>query len=139
MEYQTLYIDCGIIRTRISYGSILFSSTPPGADIYLIASGGGPPINTTLQTPNTISDLPVENYDYILKLSGFKDYTDTVTVNANEITTVVVNLIPIPTIAPVIIAVSGVSVLGLLLATSTRSLIPLTTGRLGGEIVAVRL
>ena len=139
MRYLTLTVECETIRVSIPSGSILFSSTPPGADIYLIASGGGPPVNTTLQTPNTISDLPVGNYDCYLKLTGFEDYVSTVTVNADETTPVVVNFVPKSTMAPVIVAASGASVLGLLLATTARSAIPLTTGKLGGEIVAVRL
>lgn len=138
MEYLTLDVDCGIIRVRISYGSILFDSIPPRADIYLIASGGGPPVYTMLQTPNTISSLPVGNYDYILKLSGYEDYTGTTTVNANETTTIIANLVQIPT-SPVTIAASGAAVLGLLLMTTSRVIIPLTTGKLGGNIVAVKL
>lgn len=138
MEYLTLSIDCGTIRTRISNGWISFESIPPGADIYIIASGGGSPINTLLQTPN-IMEFPAGDYDYILKLAGYKDYTGTKTIDPGTTTYIIADLIPIPTITPVIIAASGVSVLGLLLATTTRSIIPLTTGKLGGEIVAIRL
>lgn len=137
MDYLTLGVDCGIIRVTIPSGSILFTSYPPGADIYIIASGGDPPTNTLLQTPNTIPDLPVGDYDYILKLTGFEDYISTATVNANDVTVINVNLVPIPT-SPIVAAL-GVSALGILLITSSSSVIPLTTGRLGGSIVSVKL
>ncbi len=137
MKYLTLSTDCGTIKVSISTGSILFLSNPPGADIYLIVSGGGPPVNTTLQTPNPISPLPIGNYDYILKLEGFEDYNGTATVNANELSTVNVDLIPIAKISP-LLAATGASLFGLLLLASSRSAIAITTGKLGGEIVAVK-
>ena len=138
MEYLTLSIDCGAIRVRISKGWISFESIPPGADIYIVASGGGQPTNTLFQTPY-IMEFPIGDYDYILKLTGYNDYTGTATIYSSTTTNVSANLvtIPAPTVAPVIIATS--SMLGLLLATSKRSIIPLTTGKLGGEIVALKL
>lgn len=140
MQYLTLSIDCGTIRVSISSGSISFYSTPSGADIYLIASEGGLPIYTGLQTPNTIPDLPVGNYDYILKLSGFEDYTGIASVNENETTIVTANLIQIRSVKPeIVIAATGASLLGIMLLSTSKHVIPLTTGKLGGEIVTVKL
>lgn len=137
MKYLALTVECETIRVSISSG-ISFSSIPPGADIYVIASGGGPPIYIGLQTPNIIN-LPVGDYDYILKLTGFEDYTGTVTVNS-DITEVNANLIPKPLIsAPVLVVASSVSILGLILATTAKEVIPITTGILGGNVVAVKL
>lgn len=139
MQYHTLTVECDTIRVSIQLGSILFSSSPPGADIYLIASGGGPPVYIGLQTPNTIPDLPIGNYDYILKLTGFEDYIGTTTVNANDTTVVIVDLNPIPILTPLVATVGTASILGLLLLTTTRAAIPITTGILGGNIVTVKL
>jgi hypothetical protein len=138
MEYLTLTVECDTIRVSISSG-ISFSSIPSGADIYIIASGGGPPIYIGLQTPNIIN-LPVGDYDYILTLTGFEDYTDTVAVNLNMITEVMANLIPKTLIsAPVLVAASSVSILGFMLTTTAKEVIPITTGMLSGNVVTVKL
>lgn len=137
MEYLTLTAECGTIRVSISSG-ISFSSNPPGADIYLIASGSGiPPVNTGFHTPKTLS-LPEGNYEYILKLRGFEDYADTAPVNPGFITDVTVNLTPKTVSIPALVAVGAISMLGIMLVT-TGSAIPITTGILGGEVVAVKL
>ncbi len=138
MEYLTLGVECETITVSILSGSILFTCYPPNADIYIIASGGGPPIYTGLKTPNTIYNLPVGNYDYILKLTGFEDFPGIATANANNLTIIDVNLVPIQTTS-IIVPIVGISSLGLLLATISRSAIPLTTGKLGGNVVAIRL
>lgn len=136
MQYNALTIECETIRVSIPSGSILFSSNPPGADIYLIASGGGQPIYIGLQTPNTISDLPIGNYDYVLKLTGFEDYIGTTIVNIDDTTIIMVDLVPLPIPTALIVAAGG-SVLGLILLATTRSVIPITTGILGGEAVVI--
>ena len=138
MDYLTLTIECDTIRVSIPHGTLSFSSNPPGADIYLIIIGGIPTY-TELQTLNTI-DLYPGSYDYILKLTGFEDYTGTAVVYANETTFIDVNLIPkaMTTIAPVLITVGSLSMLGLLLSTSAKA-VPITTGMLGGKVVAVKL
>lgn len=135
MNYLTL-TECGTIRVSIPSGTLSFSSNPPGADIYLIV--GDIPTYTELQTPNTI-DLYPGSYDYILKLTGFEDYTGTTIVYNNGITIIDVNLVPkLKAIEP-LVAVASFSMLGLLLATSARQAIPITTGILGGKVVAVQL
>ncbi len=138
MEYLTLTVECETIRVSMSSG-VSFSSIPSGADIYIIASGGGSPIYIGLQTPNIIN-LPVGDYDYILKFTGFEDYTDTVTVNLNMITEVAAHLIPKTLISvPVLVAAGSVSILGFMLATTAKEVIPITTGMLGGNVVAMKL
>lgn len=137
MDYLTLTIECDTIRVSIPHGTLSFSSNPPGADIYLIV--GGIPTYTELHTPNSIDIYP-GSYDYILKLTGFEDYTGTAVVYANETTFIDVNLIPkvMTTIVPVLVTVGSLSMLGLLLATSAKT-IPITTGMLGGKVVTIKL
>ena len=137
MEYLTLSIECDAIRVSIPSGTLSFSSNPPGADIYLIV--GGIPTYTELQTPNTINLYP-GSYDYILKLTGFDDYTGITVVYKNETTNVIADLIPktIPTILPAVV-IGAIPVLGLILATTVESTIPITTGILGGKAVLLKL
>lgn len=136
MNYLTL-TECGTIRVSIPSGTLSFSSNPPGADIYLIV--GDIPTYTELHTPNTI-DLYPGSYDYILKLTGFEDYTGTAIVYTNDITIIDVDLVPkVTTTTTPLAAIASFSMLGLLLATSARQAIPITTGILGGKVVAVQL
>lgn len=138
MDNLTLALECGTIRVSIPSGTLSFSSNPPSADIYLIV--GDIPTYTELQTPNTI-DLYPGSYDYILKLTGFEDYTGTAVVHINDITIIDANLVPkaTATVAPTLVAIGSFSMLGLLLATSARQVIPITTGILGGKVVVVKL
>ncbi len=70
----------------VTVGSISFASTPSGADIYL---------NGTLVgiTPAVVTNVSAGSYSYILRLTGYKDATGTVTVTAGQTTTVSVTLI----------------------------------------------
>ena len=59
----------GISTTTSSYGaSIVITSDPPGAEIYI----GGNYFDTT---PQTLKDFPIGDYDVLLKLEGYEDYT----------------------------------------------------------------
>ena len=138
MEYLTLTIDCDTIRVSIPSGTLSFSSNPPGADIYLIV--GGIPTYTELKTPNTI-DLYPGSYDFILKLAGFEDYTGVAVVYRNEITDIIADLIPkaILPIPPIFVVVGSIPILGIILATTVESTVPITTGILGGNAVLVKL
>ncbi len=74
-----------------STGSISFSSSPSGADIY---------IDGTLQsvkTPSTISNVSPGSHSYTIHLSGYTDATGTTTVTAGQTATVSVTLVPIVT------------------------------------------
>ncbi len=144
MNYLTYPIECGTIRVSIPSippGTLSFLSNPSGADIYLII--GGIPTYTVLQTPNSIDLYPEsypESYDYILKLTGFEDYTGTAVVYSNETTVIDVDLVPkVTTTTTPTLAIASLSMLGLLLITSTSRAIPITTGILGGKVVAVQL
>lgn len=59
--------------TVTDIGNIQFLSNPSGAHIWL-APTGQTQTDTTKVTPDTISNLPVGNYDYILKLTNYNDY-----------------------------------------------------------------
>ncbi len=72
------YINCpysnSILFTVSDLGNIQFLSNPSGAQIWL-AQTGQTPTDSTRVTPDTILSLPIGDYDYILKLTNFNDYT----------------------------------------------------------------
>ena len=80
--------------TCSSIGNISFDSSPQGAEIWL-AQSGHTPVDKGLQTPNTISDLPAGNYDFILRRFNYQDYTSTISVLASQTTNVSATLVPI--------------------------------------------
>lgn len=72
----------GVSHTMVlSPGSVLFTSTPVGARIWL-----GPHLGTLVDkgvnTPNTISTLTPGSYDYALVLSDYLTLTGTITISA---------------------------------------------------------
>jgi hypothetical protein len=75
----------------VTTGSISFSSTPSGADIYLDGT-----LQTT-KTPATIINISAGSYTYTLRLTGYTDATGTVTITAGQTTTVSVTLVPVVT------------------------------------------
>jgi hypothetical protein len=78
-------------------GSIQFLSNPSGTQIWL-APTGQTPVYQNKTTPDTVSNLPVGNYDYILKLTNFKDYISPqpVIIIKDQIATVgPINLVPV--------------------------------------------
>lgn len=81
--------------TCLTVGNISFDSGPQGAEIWL-AQSGQTPIDKGVQTPNTISNLPAGNYDFILKRFNYQDYTSTITVSSGQTTNISAALIPIP-------------------------------------------
>jgi hypothetical protein len=74
---------CSVVTT----GSISFSSTPSGADIYLDGT-----LQTT-KTPSTITSVSAGSHTYILRLTGYNDSTGTITVTAGLTAAVSVTLI----------------------------------------------
>ncbi len=57
-------------------GNIQFLSNPSGAHIWSTPTGQTP-TDTTKITPDIVPNLPVGNYDYILKLTNYNDYIST--------------------------------------------------------------
>ena len=83
---------CGNRRANpacLTTGSASFSSTPPGAEIFIDGSDQG------VMTPATITSIPTGSHDYTLKLAGFLDSTGTVQVVENQTITVSTQLIPV--------------------------------------------
>ena len=131
---ERLSIDCGSIFVARSRG-LSFESHPPNAEIYLILSGGTPAY-TGSKTPDTIRNLPVGDYDYILKKQGYYDYTDTVTVSLGE-TSVTADLTPMPSSSsPLLVAAAALPIFAML---TRKSVIPITTGIVGGNVVVVKV
>lgn len=54
-------------------GNVQFLSNPSGAEIWL-APIGQTPVYQNKTTPDTIANLPIGDYDYILKLTNYNDY-----------------------------------------------------------------
>ncbi len=77
-------------------GNIQFLSNPSGAQIWL-APTGQTPVYQNKTTTGTITNLPIGNYDYILKLTNYNDYTSPQPVTIIKDHTAIVgpiNLIP---------------------------------------------
>ncbi|MCA1916266.1 C1 family peptidase, partial [Methanospirillum hungatei] len=74
-----------------SGGTIAFSSTPSGAQIWVDG------VNTGQVTPYTQTSVPIGTYSVTLKLSGYLDYTRSVSVTSGQTTVVSATLSPIPT------------------------------------------
>lgn len=73
----------GPINLVPAEGCIYFTSSPPGARIYL-APVGQTPVDTTLTTPNLICGKLLGDYAYRLVLSGYEDTTGTVTLTSGH-------------------------------------------------------
>lgn len=82
---------CGNRRENpacLAKGSIKFTSTPAGAEIFLDGAYQG------IKTPATLIDVPIGLHGYTLKLDGFNDSTGTVQVLENQIAEVSTSLTP---------------------------------------------
>ncbi len=81
--------------TCLNIGNISFDSNPQGAEIWL-AQYPQTPIDKGVQTPNTISSLPVGTYTYVLRRFNYEDYIGTIEVLANQTVSISALMIPIP-------------------------------------------
>ena len=81
------YVKVEILPPPSSFGSISISSNPSGADIYLNGEYQG-------TTPKTISDVPPGDHKIELKKSGYEDWSDSVSVRADETESVSAGLKP---------------------------------------------
>lgn len=70
-----------------SSGSLVFSSEPSGADIYLNGVYQG-------QTPYTANDLPADNYSYELRKTGYKPFMNTALVESGVVSQIYKTLTP---------------------------------------------
>ena len=71
------------------FGSISFASTPSGAQVFLDGVDQG------MVTPATLTNVPIGSHAFTLKFAGYNDYTGTVEVLENQISTVSATLTPI--------------------------------------------
>ena len=93
VQCEIIIVKAPIARPTIAgTGSILFISNPPGAEIFL-SPINEIPVSTNKYTPVAIENLNTEDYEYILKLSGYNDHSNTITVIADQVITVNVDLI----------------------------------------------
>ncbi|HOX36105.1 MAG TPA: PEGA domain-containing protein [Methanoregulaceae archaeon] len=102
--------------TQDTTGQIVIASSPPGAEVYIDNAYMG-------ATPITVPNVASGSHTLILKLSGYSDSTQTITVSGGQSTPVAVTLTPAEptptekspgTVAPVIaaFAVAGAFLLG---------------------------
>lgn len=101
---QTAIVSVTLIPITTVSG-IYFESSPPGADIYING------VKWIEKTPTTISGVSPGDYIYTLKLAGYYDASDTVTVIENEITTVSVTLIPTGAVTSVAISNNSIGII----------------------------
>ncbi len=97
---------CQTITVRIpaAKGSIRFTSTPIGAEIFLDGAVQG------IKTPATLIDVPVGSHAYTLKLDGFNDSTGTVQVLENQTVEVSALLIPIESCIYFVTSIPGAKI-----------------------------
>lgn len=69
-------------------GSVSFVSYPPGAEIFMDG------VDQEIKTPAIVTYVPAGEHSYVLKLAGYKDYPNSITVMENQTTDVTVNLLP---------------------------------------------
>ena len=70
------------------FGSISFASTPSGARVFLDGQ------DQEMVTPATLTNVPIGSHAFILKLAGYNDYSGTVEVLENQISSVSATLVP---------------------------------------------
>jgi len=75
-----------VITDEVTAGSIQINSTPPGADIRLDGE------ETELQTPSLFEDMAAGEHTVQLRMVGYADFDTTVTVIAEQTTTVNITL-----------------------------------------------
>lgn len=76
-------------------GNVEFISIPESsAEIWLAPSPGQTPENTLLTTTDTISNITIGTYDYIIKKTGYNDASGSVTILENHTATVTVPMTP---------------------------------------------
>jgi hypothetical protein len=85
---QTATVSVTLVSTT---GSISFSSSPSGADIYLDN------VLQSAKTPATITSVSAGSHSYLLRLTGYTDATGTVTVTSGQTATVSITLTPVVT------------------------------------------
>lgn len=69
-------------------GNVSFSSIPAGAEIFIDGT------DQRIITPDMVTNMPHGDHIYLLKLSGYNDYSGTVSVVAGQTATVTGTLIP---------------------------------------------
>lgn len=94
-----IYPPC-LVSNYVSFvvtpaGNVEFISIPESsAEIWLAPSPGQIPVDKLLTTTDTISNLIVGTYGYILKKTGYNDASGTVTILENQTATVTVPMTP---------------------------------------------
>ncbi len=92
---MTSYVYISMSLLTPTKGSVAISSVPTNTQIFL-APTGLPPVDQQITTPATISDLDPGDYDIIIKLSGYQDYTATVPISTGQTTYISAVLLQTP-------------------------------------------
>jgi PEGA domain len=98
MNNKICLLACMILATVLlipslaaAYGNITISSVPPGATVFIDSIGTG------AITPATIEGVSAGTHFILLRLTGYQNYTQSVTVYDNTTSTVSATLISAPT------------------------------------------
>ena len=79
----------GTVSVTSIIGSASFSSTPPGAELFIDGADQG------VKTPSAVTNLPAGTHTFMLKLIGYNDATGSFTITAGQTATVAVSLTPV--------------------------------------------
>lgn len=85
---QTANVSAAMVPVSQNKGSINFASTPGGAEIFV------DDVDQGITTPSILTDVSAGIHTYILRLSGYNDYTGTVEVFDNQTAGVSVSIVP---------------------------------------------
>lgn len=92
---MTSYVYVSMSLLTPAKGSIAISSVPTSAQIFLAQTGQNP-TDQGVTTPATISNIDPGDYDIIIRLSGYQDYTVTVPISAGQTTYISAILLQTP-------------------------------------------
>ena len=115
------------VTFALELGSVKVSSAPNGATVFIDGTDSG-------TTPKTITDIPVGTHELRLALAGYMDYTGTVMIETDQVTTVPkVNMVllppvttPIPTTVPTTVRTTVPTPLPTTVPTTVRTTVPTT-------------
>jgi PKD repeat protein len=89
-----VHVDMSIVPSTV--GDLNISTIPTGVEIWIDNVQQFDTNNQPLITPTTITDLSPENYNITLKLSGYIDYNQTMSITAGQTTYLGASLIQTP-------------------------------------------
>lgn len=81
-----------ITSSSTGTGTIKIDTTPTGAEFFLVDDSGKETSFGLTTTAITITDIPIGTYNYVIRLSGYNDYSSNITVLEGQICCISVDL-----------------------------------------------